>query len=98
MLIFGRDPFRVDIIGTWLAGHEPGNFGLFHIARERGLTTVVNPWEIPVYLWNRYSPQPLYLRDMKRTPLVTPYLRRDYNGQNEAEYHLVDEPLDYRSI
>ena len=98
MLIFGRDPFRVDIIGTWLAGHEPGNFGLFHIARERGLTTVVNPWEIPVYLWNRYSPQPLYLGDMKRTPLVTPYLRRDYNGQNEAEYHLVDEPLDYRSI
>jgi hypothetical protein len=97
-LIFGKDPFRVDIIGTWLAGHEPGNFGLFHIARERGLSNVVNPWEIPVYLWDRYSPQPVSLLDIERTPLVTTYLRRDYNGQTEAQYHLVDEPFDYRSF
>ena len=30
-IIFGKDAFRVDIISHWLAGHEPGNFGLFHI-------------------------------------------------------------------
>ena len=32
ILIFGMDPLRVDLIGKWLGGHEPGNFGLFHIA------------------------------------------------------------------
>ena len=36
VLLFGKDAFRVDIIGHYLAGHEPGNFGLFHIAKERG--------------------------------------------------------------
>jgi len=94
-LIFGKDPFRVDIIGTWLAGHEPGNFGLFHIAKERGLSTVTNPWEIPVYLWDKNKPQPTSLSNFNRVPLVTTYLRRDYNGQTEARYHMVDEPYTY---
>jgi uncharacterized protein (DUF362 family) len=96
VLIFGKDSFRVDIIGTWLAGHEPGNFGLFHIAKERGLSDVVNPWEIPVYLWDKNNPQPTSLNNFERVPLMTTYLRRDYNGQTEAQYHLVDEPFDYR--
>jgi uncharacterized protein (DUF362 family) len=95
LLIFGKDPFRVDIIGAWLAGHEPGNFGFFHIARERGLSNVINPWEIPVYRWDRKDPQPASLSNFVRTPLVTTYLRRDYNGQSEPLYHLVDEPFDY---
>jgi uncharacterized protein (DUF362 family) len=95
ILIFGKDTFRVDIIGTWLAGHEPGNFGLFHIAKERGLSTVVNPWEIPVYLWDKSNPQPTFLSNFERTPLVTTYLCRDYNSQTEAQYHLVDEPYIY---
>ena len=98
LLIFGKDAFRVDIIGTWLSGHEPGNFGLFHIAKERGLSNVVNPWEIPVYLWDENNPQPTSLDNFERVPLVTTYLRRDYNGQTEAQYHLVDEPFDYSSF
>jgi hypothetical protein len=95
VLIFGKDPFRVDIIGTWLAGHEPGNFGLFHIAKERGLSSVVNPFEIPVYQWNSGSPQITPLGDFERQPLKTYYLQRDYNGQSEPYYHLVDEPFEY---
>ncbi len=98
LLIFGKDPFRVDIIGTWLSGHEPGNFGLFHIAKERGLSNVVNPREIPIYLWDKNNPQPTSLNNFERVPLVTTYLRRDYNGQTEAQYHLVDEPFDYSSF
>ncbi len=96
ILIFGKDPFRVDIIGTWLAGHEPGNFGLFHIAKERGLLNVLNPWEIPVYLWDKSNPQPTSLSNFKRVPLVTPYLRRNYDDQAEPLYHLVNEPFKYR--
>lgn len=95
ILIFGKDTFRVDIIGTWLAGHEPGNFGLFHIAKERGLSDVVNPWDIPIYLWNKDEPQPTSLSNFERTPLLTTYLRRDYYGQTESQYHMVNEPYTY---
>jgi uncharacterized protein (DUF362 family) len=98
ILIFGKDLFRVDIIGTWLAGHEPGNFGFFHIAKERGLSTVVNPRDIPVYLWDKNNPQRTSLSNLERTPLVTSYLCKDYNGQSEPLYHLVDEPFDYQSF
>lgn len=98
ILIFGKDPFRVDIIGTWLAGHEPGNFGFFHIAKERGLSTVLNPGDIPVYIWDKDNPQQTSLSNLERIPLATSYLRRDYNGQSEPLYHLVDEPFDYQSF
>jgi len=95
LLIFGVDPFRVDVIGAWLAGHEPGNMGLFHIARERGLLSVLNPLEIPVYLWDDAGPQPASLASFERVPLKTYYLRRDYGGQQEPLYHMVDEAYSY---
>jgi hypothetical protein len=95
VLLFGVDPFRVDVIGTWLAGHEPGNFGLFHIARERGLLAALNPREIPLYLWQDGAPREASLADLPRFPLQTPYLRRDYGGQQEPLYHMVDEPFSY---
>jgi hypothetical protein len=95
ILVFGRNPFRVDIIGTWLAGHEPGNFGFFHIAKERGLCDVLNPLDIPVYAWNGGSPLQTPLNEFERTPLVCPYLRKDYDGGTEPEYHLVNEPYQY---
>ena len=95
VLILGKNPFRVDIIGTWLAGHEPGNLGLFHIARERGLVDVLDPLEIPVYLWEDEGPKLTPLTDFERVPLKTPYLRRDYGGQSEPAYHMLDEPFDY---
>ncbi len=37
------------------------------------------------------------LTSFDRTPLRTMYLRRDYNGQAEPEWHLVDEPYEYRT-
>lgn len=98
ILIFGKNPFLTDIIGTWLAGHEPGNFGLFHIAWERGMMPLFTPSSIPLYDWNDGEPVQIELSSLQRTPLVCPYLRRDYNGQSEELYHLVDEPFDYSTV
>jgi uncharacterized protein (DUF362 family) len=96
VILFGKDPFRVDTIGHWLGGHEPGNFGLFHLAMERGLATVLDPHRIPVYTWHADGSALLTpLASFTRTPLETYYLRRDYNGQNESYWHLVDEPYTY---
>jgi len=92
VIIFGKNPFHVDIIGFWLAGHEPGNFGQFHIARERGLSEYLNPRSIPLYLWENGVPTLAPLDDFQRTPLKTYYLKKD---SNESYYHLVDEPFDY---
>ncbi len=97
IVVFGLDPFKVDIITHWLGGHEPGNFGLFHIAIERGLTDVLDPFDIPIYEWKNGQASLTSLETFERTPLVTYYLTRDYNGQNEPEYHLVNEPFDYSS-
>lgn len=91
VLIFGKDAFRVDIIGHWLAGHEPGNFGLFHIGRERGVSTALNPRNIPVYVWEDSGPRLTPLDRLTRTPLKTPYLGK----QGEPEYHLCNEPFTY---
>ena len=94
-IIFGKDAFRVDIITHWLAGHEPGNFGLFHIAIERGLSDVLDPFDIPVYLWEDGKAVKVTLDTFKRTPLVTNYLTMNINGQREDKYHMVNEPFDY---
>jgi uncharacterized protein (DUF362 family) len=93
MVLFGKDPFRLDILGHWLAGHEPGNFGLFHLAKERGLSTALNPRNIPIYLWEDAGPKltPLAGLEKFRTPLSTPYLRKT----GEPEYHLCNEPYAY---
>jgi hypothetical protein len=96
-VIFGKDAFRVDIIAHWLAGHEPGNFGLFHIGIERGVSDVLDPFDIPVYLWENGKARLVKLDTMKRTPLVTHYLRRNYDGLNEDKFHLCDEAFDYAS-
>ncbi len=96
-VIFGKDAFRVDIITHWLAGHEPGNFGLFHIGKERRLSDVLNPFDIPVYLWKNGRAKKVKLDSLKRTPLLTSYLRRNNDGQNEDKYHMCDEPFDYSS-
>ncbi len=95
VVIFGIDSFRVDIITHWLSGHEPGNFGLFHIGIERGLSDVLDPYDIPVYLWKDGKATLAKLDDFKRTPLVTYYLQRNWGGQNEPEFHMCDEPFDY---
>jgi len=95
IMVFGLDPFRVDIITHWLAGHEPGNFGLFHIGIERGMSDVLDPHDIPLYSWKDGQATLSKLDSYKRTPLLTYYLARDYDGQNESNFHMVDEPFDY---
>jgi len=94
LVMFGKDKFRVDIIGMYLGGHEPGNVHLFRIAKERGLSDTFNPWEIPIYEWVNGEPIPRKLTDFTRTPLKTYYLQR----AGEPEYHLVNEPFDYDRI
>jgi hypothetical protein len=96
VLIFGLNPIKVDIVGHWLGGHEPGNFGLFHAALDRGQTDRINPHWIPVYDWTEGVPQLTPLEQFERTPLQTYYLQRDYDGTVfEDYYHMVDEPYDY---
>jgi uncharacterized protein (DUF362 family) len=96
IVIFGKNAFHVDIVGHWLGGHEPGNFGLFHMAVERGMASALNPHTIPVYKWKPDgSAVRVPLTSFERTTLKTNYLPRDYDGQSEPEWHLVDEPYNY---
>jgi hypothetical protein len=98
IIIFGMNPFRVDIVGKWLGGHEPGNFGLFHIAMERGMLNVLNPMNIPVYQWENGQAVMRPLTWFDRTPLKTFYLQKNYNGGNEPFWHLCNEPFDYNKV
>ena len=95
LVLFGKDPFRLDILGHWLGSHEPGNFGLFHLAKERGLSTALDPRNIPIYLWQNGGPKltPLAELEKFRTPLTTPYLPKT----GEPPYHLCNEPYTYPS-
>jgi hypothetical protein len=93
VLIFGKDAFRVDILGHWLGGHEPGNFGLFHIGRERGVSTALDPRTIPIYEWEDRGPKPVKLDHFSRTPMVAPYLEKT----GEPRFHMCDEPYAYPS-
>ncbi len=97
VVVFGLNPFHVDIIGHWMGGHEPGNFGLFHLARERGLSKVLNPASIPLYLWapGDFGAKAVTPADLPRIPLKTYYLQQNYLGRTEPFYHLCDEPFDY---
>lgn len=97
VIIFGKNPFNVDNIAHWIAGHEPGNFGLFHLAIERGFASTLNPMDIPVYEWKTDGTATLTpLTNFNRTPLKTKYLQRDYNGQTEYLWHLCNEPYTYK--
>ncbi len=100
LIIFGKNPFYVDIIGHYLGGHEPGNFGLFHLARERGMISLLNPMSIPLYEWQT-APTPgatlTPLTSFTRYELKTYYLQRNYDGGTEPYWHLVNEPYDYNA-
>ncbi|MDP2982265.1 MAG: DUF362 domain-containing protein [Candidatus Latescibacter sp.] len=93
-VIFGKDPFRVDIVGLWLGGHEAGNVGLYHIAMERKLSNVLDPRKVPVYLWENGTATLKKLEDFERKPLKTYYMQLE----NEPKYHLLDQPFDYSKI
>ncbi len=91
LVLFGKDKFRVDLVGLWLAGHEPGNVNVYRIAKERGLSDTFNPWEVPVFEWLDGKAVPKRLTDFPRTPLKTYYLTK----AGEPRFHLVNEPFDY---
>jgi uncharacterized protein (DUF362 family) len=91
LVMFSKDKFRLDLIGLYLGGHEPGNINLYRIAKERGLSNTFNPWEVPIYEWVDGQAQPRKLTDFPRTPLKTYYLQK----KGEPEYHLVNERFDY---
>ncbi|MFN7993514.1 MAG: hypothetical protein U0Q18_07930 [Bryobacteraceae bacterium] len=91
LVMFGKDKFRLDLIGLYLGGHEPGNVHLYRIAKERGFSDTFNPWEVPVYEWSDGQATPRKLTDFQRTPLKTYYLQK----HGEPLYHLVNEPFDY---
>lgn len=94
IVMFSKDKFRLDLVGLYLGGHEPGNVNLYRTAKERGLTDTFNPWEVPVFEWLDEGPVARKLTDFERTPLKTYYLQKD----NEPLYHLVNEPFDYDRI
>lgn len=95
VLIFGKNARHVDNIGVYLAGHEPGNFGIFHLALERGLSEYLDPHSIPLYEWKLDGSATLTpLDNFPRTALRTLYLRK----AGEELYHMVDEPFDYSGV
>jgi hypothetical protein len=91
LVMFSKDKFRLDLIGLYLGGHEPGNVHLYRIAKERGLSDTFNPWEVPLYEWTDGAAVPRKLTDFPRHPLKTIYLARE----GEPELHLVNDPFDY---
>jgi uncharacterized protein (DUF362 family) len=90
LVMFSKDKFRLDVVGLWLGGHEPGNVHVYRVAKERGLSDTFNPWEIPIYEWAGGKAVPRKLSDFPRTPLKSPYMRRE--GET---LHLANEPFDY---
>ena len=101
VILFGKYPIMVDIIGHWLAGHEPGNFGFFHFAMDRGLSTLVDPRKIPVYLWSENSAVREPLETFRRTPIRADYIPKGkdrYYGQSPQEWFMYYEPFDYSTI
>ena len=77
LVMFSKDKFRLDIIGLYLGGHEPGNINLYRIAKERGLSDTFNPWDIPIFEWTNGQAVRRRLTDFERTPLKTYYLQKD---------------------
>jgi hypothetical protein len=93
-VIFGKCPYRTDIIGLWLGGHEAGNVGLYHIAMERKLSNVLDPRKIPVYLWENGKATLVKLEDLERKPLKTYYMQLE----GEEKWRLLNEPFDYSKV
>jgi len=94
LVMFSKDKFRLDLVGLWLGGHEPGNVYMYRIAKERGLSDTFNPWDVPVYEWLDGKPVARRLSDFPRTPLKSPYLQMP----DEPFLHLANERFDYDKI
>jgi len=91
LVMFSKHKFRLDVIGLWLGGHEPGNVHLYRIAKERGLTDTFNPWDIEVFEWVDGRAERRKLSDFPRTALKSPYLTMP----GEPQMHLANQRFDY---
>jgi len=104
IILFGKNPVLVDIVGHWLGGHEPGNFGFFHIALERGVSTVADPRTIPVYLFECGAARRIPLEQLERYPLMSDYIpkkgvpERKGNQIYGIAYDIYDELFDYSRL
>ncbi len=99
IIIFGRNPILTDIVGHWLGGHEPGQFGFFHIAMERGMCPVIDPRKIPVYRWKHGGAVRTPLERFARTPMRADYIPKDhYFGTEGEKFYLYDDPYDYSRL
>lgn len=94
LLMFGKDRLTLDMIGMYLGGHEPGNVNLFRIAKERGLLSSFNPWDVEIFEWVNGAPVARKLSQLTRTPLKTYYLQK----ASEPKFHLVNERFDYDKV
>jgi hypothetical protein len=62
------------------------------------MALTINPSEIPLYEWHPVTgAAPAILSTFQRYPLKTYYLQRNYNGQSEPYWHLVNESFDYEA-
>jgi uncharacterized protein (DUF362 family) len=94
LVMFSKNKLRLDMIGMYLGGHEPGDVNLFRIAKERGLLDTFNPWEVELYEWVDGKAVRRKLSDFERTPLKTYYLQKE----GEPFLHLVNDPIDYSRV
>jgi hypothetical protein len=62
------------------------------------MSDVLDPRKIPLYLWEDGKVTLIRLEDLPRTPLLSHYLTKDYNGQTEKPFHLINEPYDYSKV
>ncbi|MCE5250043.1 T9SS type A sorting domain-containing protein, partial [bacterium] len=100
IIIFGKTSYHNDIIGTWLSGHEPGNFGLFRIALERGVINDINPANIPLYEMTADGQVTARkLTDFTRHELRTEYLNPLGEGADpgKTEWKLINDPFEYET-
>ncbi|MFC1693115.1 DUF362 domain-containing protein [Candidatus Latescibacterota bacterium] len=102
VIIFGKDPVLVDIIGHWLGGHEPGQFGFFHIAMERGMSSLIDPRKIPVYNWDNGAATLTPLEQLPRTPMLSSYVPKDCyasaEGTHSSLFYMYNDPFDYSIV
>jgi len=98
-ILFGKDALLVDNVGTWIGGHEPGNFGFFHIAMERNLSKVLDPRKIPVYIWDDGAATRVPLEMLQQYPIRANYIpKKPDDSKTGNVYYLYNEPFDYSAI
>ncbi len=91
IILFGKNQFAIDVVATYFAGHEPGNFAFFHNVFQKGLAPL-NPAEVNIFEWSLQGDAiEKKISDYERFQLRTEYLAKP----DESIWHMVNEPFDY---